>query len=177
MELVEEVRAAVYATANAEYAAWVEHAGGLDLAPLKVQGLPLEAWVVSPRAARPPVGVLLVRVGETLVVTTGDAAAAARVLAGAQVADDALPGVLFELLRSRARPMGMVTADLSGAPMGARPPAVTRVDGAVVVRLCVTRGALPPEAWSLTWTPSSPGSTATLRWTREPLADAGGTAP
>ena len=177
MELVEEVRAAVHATANAEYAAWVEHAGGLDLAPLSVPGLPLEAWVVSPRAARPPVGVLLVRVGSSLVLTSGDAAAAGKVLAGTQVAEGDLPIVLFELLRSRARPMAMVASDLTGAPSGAWAPTVSRVEGAMVVRLCVTRGALAPEAWTLVWSTPAPGSAGTLRWTRAPLADDGGTTP
>ncbi len=153
MELVQEVQTAVHATANPEFAAWVRDDAGVDLAPLALAGTSLQAWVVSPRAARPPVGFLVVRAGDALVVTTGDAAAAGRALAAAgTVPDAALPGLLFELVRSRARATNLVTT-------GDAAPSVSRDASRVQVVLRVERGRLPPERWvfdmdggALVWT-------------------------
>ena len=179
MELVQEVRDAVHATANPEYEAWVGHAGGIDLAPLRIPGLTLDAWVVSPRAARPPVGVLVVRLAEGLVVTTGDARAAGRVLAAATVADADLPAVLFELLRSRARPMALVTPPAEAALLpGASTPRVTHREDAVDVALSVSRGVLTPETWTLAWrVEAGAGRAGELTWTRAPLAPIPGGTP
>ena len=179
MELVQEVRDAVHATANPEYEAWVGHAGGLDLAPLRIPGLALDAWVVSPRAARPPVGVLVVRLADGLVVTTGDARAAGRVLAAATVADKDLPTVLFDLLRSRARPMELVTTPAEAALLpGAATPRVSHRGDAIDVALCVSRGVLAPEAWTLTWPRGGDtGRAGDLEWTRTPLVSTAGGTP
>jgi hypothetical protein len=152
MELVDEVRSAVHASANAEFAAWIADRGGLDVRPVSLPVSGLEAWVVGPRGARPPVGFLVVRAGGALQLTTGDAAAAGRVLAAlpSLPSDEALPPLLFALLRSRAR-----TMDLAGAP----PPIVTHDGSTVDVRVTVDRGPLPQQAWSLRW------DGATLTWT------------
>ena len=157
MELVQEVRAAVVASANAEYAVWMTDAAGLDLAPFSLPGTSTEAWVVSPRSARPPVGFLAVRVGAHIEVTTGDAAAAGRVLASLPVppAPDDLPPLIFELLRSRARPMLLTRS-------GPDAPVVTTTAEGTNVTLHVTRGILVPERWSVRL------ARGTLQWTRTP---------
>ena len=152
MELVDEVRSAVHASANAEFAAWVADRGGLDVRPVTLPVEGLEAWVVGPREARTPVGFLVVRAAGTLQLTTGDAAAAGRVLAALPAAprDEALPQLLFALLRSRARTMTLRTEPA---------PIVTRAGPVVDVRLAVDRGPLPQQAWTLRW------DGATLTWT------------
>ncbi|MEN9787902.1 MAG: hypothetical protein RLZZ299_3166 [Pseudomonadota bacterium] len=152
MELVDEVRSAVHASANAEFAAWVADRGGLDVRPVTLPVEGLEAWVIGPREARPPVGFLVVRAAGALQLTTGDAAAAGRVLAAlpSLPGDAALPHLLFALLRSRSRTMALCAEP---------PPSVTR-DGAVVeVRAAVDRGPLPQQTWSLRW------DGVTLTWT------------
>ncbi len=155
MELVQEVREAAHATANAEFAAWVEDAGGLDLAPITLAG-GVQAWVASPRSARPPVGFLVVRSARGLEITTGDAAATGRVLAGVSVSDTDLPALCFELLRSRARPMS-----LAGTP----PPSLARdASGVVSLVFQVSRGNLAPERWSLRL------DGAQLDWSREKVS-------
>ena len=135
MELVQEVREAAHATANAEFAAWVEDAGGLDLAPITLAG-GVTGWVASPRSARPPVGFLVVRTASGLEVTTGNAAAAGRVLAGVTVQEHELPPLCFELLRSRARPMALAPSHH-----------VFRDPAGVTLDFRVTRAALPTERW------------------------------
>ncbi len=157
MELVQEVRAAVVASANAEYAVWMKDAAGLDLAPFPLPGMSAEAWVVSPRSARPPVGFLAVRVGSHIEVTTGDASAAGRVLASLPVPPHAndLPALVFELLRSRARPMVLTRS-------GPDAPVVTSAPDGTAVTLHVTRGMLVPERWSLRI------ARGTLHWSRTP---------
>ena len=154
MELVQEVRQAAHATANAEFAAWVEDAAGLDLAPVALAG-GVQAWVASPRSARPPVGFLVVRTPSGLEITTGDAAAAGRVLAGVTLADAELPTLCFELLRSRARVMSI-------APTPA--PTVVRDASGVAVTLHVSRRNLAPERWSLRL------NGAQLDWSREKVS-------
>jgi hypothetical protein len=87
--------------------------------------------------------------------------------------------VLFELLRSRARPMALVTTPAEAALLpGASTPRVTHRGDAVDVALCVSRGVLTPETWTLAWRLEAGAARAgELTWTRAPLAPIPGRTP